>query len=88
MSAPHYLEVESDDESANEENVGAVGQLSEYEKKIQQNVAERNKVFQLMVSEAKNDFMTMVEQSSSEKPMIRKICKRKKESVRYLSIYL
>jgi len=87
MSAPQYLEVESDDESANEENVGAVGQLSEYEKKIQQKVAERNKVFQLMVSEAKNDLMTMVEQSSSKKPVIKKSCKRKKESVRYL-IYL
>jgi len=57
--------------------------MSEYEKKIQQNVAERNKVLNLMVSEAK--IITSLEHSSSEKhsATTRKASKRKKESIRY-----
>ena len=83
MSAPQCWQVESDDDgSGNEENSG---QMSEYEKKIQQNVAERNKVFKLMVSEAKKDFITSLEHSSSKKhpPTTRKASKRKKEGIRY-----
>lgn len=85
MSVPQCRKVvtSDEDESVNEDNVG---QISEYEKKIQQNVAERNQVFKLMVSEAKQDFMKLLEHSSNKKnpPITRKGSKRKKiSSLRY-----
>ena len=49
-----------------------VPQLSEYEKQIQQNIEERKKVFEMMVSRPKKEFLQALAASSSKQKSVKR----------------
>ena len=58
--SPHQLNTNKTKKNENMQSTKREAELSEYEKKIQQNIEERKKMFQMLVGDAKKDFMSTV----------------------------